>query len=89
MSGANILKTCENGLVLKRNPEINRLLFRRHKIIKSMIFTVKNYGFGIWKNALKKKLVSNYLKRVFYNKEINDYLLLSLILAFLPVRSLK
>ena len=41
------------------------------------------------KLATKKKLVSNCLKRVFYNKEINDYLLLSLILAFLPVSSLK
>ncbi len=54
-----------------------------------MIFTIKNYVFGISKNSPKKKLVSDYLKRVFYNKEINDYLLLSLILAFLPVRSLK
>jgi len=54
-----------------------------------MIFRVKNYGFSISEISLKKKLVSNYLKRVFYNKEINDYLLLSLILAFLPVSSLK
>ncbi|MDR7210011.1 ABC-type microcin C transport system permease subunit YejB [Flavobacterium piscis] len=54
-----------------------------------MILILKNYGFDISKNKSKKKLVSNYLKRVFYNKEINNYLLLSLILAFLPVSSLK
>jgi hypothetical protein len=54
-----------------------------------MILKAENYSFNILEISSKKKLVSNYLKRVFYNKEINDYLLLSLILAFLPVSSLK
>lgn len=54
-----------------------------------MILILKFCGFVILKIKHKKKLVSNDMKRVFYNKEINDYLLLSLILAFLPVSSLK
>gem|GEM_PF-6584356 len=54
-----------------------------------MILILKNYSFDSDENRTQKKLVSNNMKRVFYNNSINDYLLLSLILAFLPVSCLK
>ncbi len=40
-------------------------------------------------NLIYAKKKSPTLLGIFYSKEIEDYLLLSLILAFLPVSSLK
>lgn len=54
--------------------------------IKNAIKRVHNNK-GVFLICSKKK--SPTLLRIFYSKEIEDYLLLSLILAFLPVSSLK